>query len=66
MQILAGVLLDRFGSKKVLIRATLLCGIRNVIFVSGNYELALFGRLLVGLGSSFAFYWCTKTNFRKL
>ncbi|APC92284.1 MULTISPECIES: MFS transporter [Francisella] len=55
MQIPAGVLLDRFGSKKVLISATLLCGIGNVIFVTGDYELALFGRLLVGLGSSFAF-----------
>lgn len=55
MQISAGVLLDRFGSKKVLISATLLCGIGNVIFVSGGYELDLFGTLLVGLGSSFAF-----------
>lgn len=55
MQIPAGILLDRFGSKKVLISATILCGIGNIIFVSGGYELALFGRLLVGLGSSFAF-----------
>lgn len=32
------------------------CGIiGNVIFVSGVYELGLFGRLLVGLGSLFAF-----------
>lgn len=55
MQIPAGILLDRYGSKKVLISATILCGIGNIIFVSGGYELALFGRLLVGLGSSFAF-----------
>ncbi|AFB78254.1 MFS transporter [Francisella tularensis] len=55
MQIPAGILLDRYGSKKVLIGATILCGIGNIIFVSGEYELALFGRLLVGLGSSFAF-----------
>ncbi|MDE4945074.1 MFS transporter, partial [Francisella tularensis subsp. holarctica] len=43
------------GSKKVLIGATILCGIGNILCVSGEYELALFGRLLVGLGSSFAF-----------
>ena len=55
MQIPAGILLDRYGSKKVLISATILCGVGNIIFVSGGYELALFGRLLVGLGSSFAF-----------
>ncbi|MDE5035627.1 MFS transporter, partial [Francisella tularensis] len=53
MQIPAGILLDRSGSKKVLIGATILCGIGNIMFVSGEYELALFGRLLVGLGSSF-------------
>lgn len=55
MQIPAGILLDRYGSKKVLIGATLLCGTGNIVFISGGYELALFGRLLVGLGSSFAF-----------
>ncbi|AIT09424.1 MFS transporter [Candidatus Francisella endociliophora] len=55
MQIPAGMLLDRYGSKKVLIGATLLCGIGNIVFILGGYELALFGRLLVGLGSSFAF-----------
>lgn len=43
MQIPAGILLDRYGSKKVLIGATILCGIGNIIFVSGEYELALFG-----------------------
>ncbi|MDE4976078.1 MFS transporter, partial [Francisella tularensis subsp. holarctica] len=39
----------------VLIGATILCGLGNIIFVSGEYELSLFGRLLVGLGSSVAF-----------
>ena len=55
MQIPAGILLDRYGSKKVLIVATLICGIGNIIFIAGSFELAIIGRLLVGIGSSFAF-----------
>ncbi len=55
MQIPAGILLDRFGSRKILAAATLVCGLGNIIFTLDNYTLALFGRLLVGLGSSFAF-----------
>lgn len=55
MQIPAGILLDRFGSKKVLLAATLICGIGNILFISGGFELAIIGRLLVGIGSSFAF-----------
>ena len=55
MQIPAGILLDRYGSKKVLITATLLCGIGNIIFIMSSFEIALIGRLLVGIGSSFAF-----------
>ncbi|QLE78969.1 MFS transporter [Francisella sp. Scap27] len=55
MQIPAGILLDRFGSKKVLIVATLICGIGNILFIVGGFELAIVGRLLVGIGSSFAF-----------
>lgn len=55
MQIPAGILLDRYGSKKVLIAATLICGVGNIIFIMGGFELAIIGRLLVGIGSSFAF-----------
>ncbi len=55
MQIPAGILLDRYGSKKVLITATMLCGIGNIIFIRGGFELAIVGRLIVGIGSSFAF-----------
>ena len=55
MQIPAGIILDRYGSKKVLIVATLICGIGNLLFISGGFELAILGRLLVGVGSSFAF-----------
>ncbi len=55
MQIPAGVLLDKYGSKKILIIATLMCGLGNILFVLDGYALALFGRLLIGIGSSFAF-----------
>lgn len=56
MQIPAGILLDRFGSKKILTIATLICGFGNILFiVDKSYGLALLGRLLVGLGSSCAF-----------
>jgi MFS family permease len=55
MQIPAGIILDRYGSKKTLICATLICGIGNIIFIYGGFNTALLGRLLVGVGSSFAF-----------
>ncbi len=55
MQIPAGLLLDKYGSKKILIIATLMCGLGNILFVLDGYALALFGRLLIGIGSSFAF-----------
>ncbi len=55
MQIPAGFLLDRFGSKKILIWATLICGFGNILFVCGDFSIAITGRLLVGIGSSFAF-----------
>ena len=55
MQIPAGFLLDKFGSKKILIWATLICGFGNILFVCGDFYIAIIGRLLVGVGSSFAF-----------
>ena len=55
MQIPAGILLDRYGSKKVLIIATLICGVGNILFIASGFKLAIIGRLLVGIGSSFAF-----------
>ncbi|MED7788078.1 MFS transporter [Francisella sp. 19X1-34] len=66
MQIPAGMLLDRFGSKKILIFATITCGVGNIIFIAGGYELALFGRLLVGIGSSFAFIGVLKLTLENL
>lgn len=55
MQIPAGLLLDRFGIRRILVIATLTCGLGNVLFVSGGYPLALASRLIIGVGASFAF-----------
>ncbi|MCF6765475.1 MFS transporter [Thiotrichales bacterium 19S3-7] len=55
MQIPAGILLDKFGSRRCLAIATIICGLGSALFIFGGYYLALFSRLLVGLGSSFAF-----------
>jgi MFS family permease len=55
MQIPTGILLDKYGSRKIIILAVIACGAGNIIFLSTNYEVALIGRLLVGFGSSFAF-----------
>lgn len=55
MQIPAGILLDRYGSKRIIIVAILFCGLGNIVFLSPDYSVALLGRLLVGFGSAFAF-----------
>lgn len=56
MQLPVGILMDRFGVKKVLSVASILCGIGALIFsVSQNLSLASVGRLLIGGSSAFAF-----------
>lgn len=56
MQLPVGLLVDRFGVKKPLIFGTVICGIGSIIFgVSFHFFEASIGRLLLGLGSSFAF-----------
>ncbi len=62
MQIPAGILLDRYGSKRVLMVATLVCGIGNILFVVDGYYVALLARLLVGFGSAFAFIGVLKVS----
>ena len=55
-QIPVGLLVDRFGSRKLLIAGALLMGVGQVLLAfSGNYYLALFARVLVGLGDATAF-----------
>jgi len=55
MQIPAGMLLDKFGSKKILPLAILICGIGNFVFIYNDFYISLLGRILVGCGSAFGF-----------
>jgi len=56
MQIVVGILFDRFGTRILLTVACLICSVGTFLFANGDsVGLAAFGRLLVGLGSSFAF-----------
>lgn len=56
MQIPVGYLLDRFGTKHVSFFSVLCCSAGLFIFISTrNYNIAICGQLLVGMGSSFAF-----------
>lgn len=56
MQIPVGMLLDYFGARRLLTVATAVCGLGGILFgISYAYWLAAVGRVLMGLGSSFAF-----------
>ena len=56
MQLPVGVLMDRYGVKKVLSFASIVCGLGAMLFsVAGDLSVASLGRLLIGAGSSFAF-----------
>lgn len=56
MQIPVGLLMDRFGARKLLTFAALFCGIGSFFFgMAGTLPPAEFGRFLMGVGSSFAF-----------
>ncbi|HSW71117.1 MAG TPA: MFS transporter, partial [Gammaproteobacteria bacterium] len=55
----AGMLLDRFSTKKLLLFAIVLCTIGTFIFaISSNYFIAALARFLVGCGASFCFLSC--------
>jgi MFS family permease len=55
MQIPGGMLLDRFGPRKLLTVATLLCALGAIIFAkSTNIYQAEISRFITGLGSAFA------------
>ena len=55
MQIPVGLLLDRFGARKLLTLATFLCAIGSFTFANAhNLQLAEIGRTLTGFGSAFA------------
>ncbi len=56
MQLPVGVLMDRFGPKRLLTLACLICVIGTFMFASTTeFGIAATGRFLVGLGSAFAF-----------
>lgn len=56
MQVVVGVMTDRYGPKRVLTLAILLCTVGTFIFGdTHNVFFAAFGRFLVGMGSAFAF-----------
>jgi len=56
MQIPVGMLMDRYGPRRLLSFACLCCTIGSLMFTySSSLLIAGFGRFLVGFGSSFAF-----------
>lgn len=56
MQLPVGVLMDRFGPRRLLTIACLICVIGTLMFSNTNlYAVAICGRFLVGAGSAFAF-----------
>lgn len=61
MQIPIGILLDKFGTKKVVTVSILLCSLGSYLFIaSENLWLAYLGRFLTGIGSSGGFCSCLK------
>jgi MFS family permease len=56
MQLPVGLLLDRYGPKRLLTLACFICVIGTFLFTgTANFGIAALGRFLVGLGSAFAF-----------
>ena len=56
MQLPVGVMMDRYGPRRLLTVATLLCAIGTYLFaISDQFAYAAAGRFLVGFGSAFAF-----------
>lgn len=56
MQVPAGMLLDRFGSKNLIAISSLVCGISCILFaLSPTFFLILVARFILGFGAAFAF-----------
>ena len=56
MQLPAGLLFDRFGPRRLISLAILICAIGALLFgTTPNAVMASIGRLLMGIGSSFSF-----------
>lgn len=72
MQVPVGILIDKFGLKSIMLFATVTCVAGTWLFsASEGFYSALLSRLLMGIGSSFAFVcllttvvtWLPKTRF---
>lgn len=56
MQLPVGILMDRFGPRRLLTIACLICVVGTLLFSGTNeYWVAIVGRLLIGIGSAFAY-----------
>lgn len=56
MQLFVGVIMDKFGPRRILTVAVLSCALGAACMgFTTAFELALFGRFLIGFGSAFAF-----------
>lgn len=56
MQIPTGILVDRYGSRRLLLVAAATMGLAQILFAeAGSYPLALFARALLGLGDALTF-----------
>lgn len=61
MQIPVGLLMDRFGPRKLLTIAALLCAIGSMIFgLAPTLVIAKIGRFVMGMGGAFAVVGCLK------
>lgn len=61
----AGMMLDRFSTKKLLLFAASLCTIGTFLFgIAPDFSVAAFGRFLVGWGASFCFLSCIRLASR--
>lgn len=55
MQLPVGIMMDRFGPRKLLMFASLVCALGTYLFSQHDLVTAQIGRFLVGFGSGFAF-----------
>jgi len=61
----AGIMLDRFSTKKLLLAACLLATVGTLIFAKADtFMIAAVGRFLVGIGGAFSFLSCVKIATR--